>query len=172
MSWVRAHAPFGASVAACHHGLDFYKPLFVWCNRPDIAALASACPRIPNFHQRLSGARDPDGSFRTRDTACYPPSSARSLAALCVPFLSIMDKDFTADTWLTLLPARFPWPPSAFPVQDGAGTCSTACHAKPQSDDLLHTLRHAWSARLSNTGFVPKIVNALSSVRGGADPFS
>ena len=163
MSWVRAHSPFGAAVAACQHGLDVYKSWLFWCNPPIIAALASVCPHVADYHVRLSGVRNPDGSFRTRDTACYPASLARSLAALCVPFLSIMDREFTAQTWLQLLPARFPWPPTPYPIQDGAGNSSTACHAKPQSEDVFRTFRHVWSTHLADSGLVFKVVNALSS---------
>ena len=163
MAWVRAFAPFGASVASCAHGLDHKKSWLFWSNRPSVAALASVCPHLPGYHCPQLRRRTADGGFLTRTTACYPPSLASSIASLCVPFVSIEDRGYTLATWVDLLPARLPWPAYPFPVEDGAGTGSTACHTRPQTDDYFKALRHAWSARLARTGLVPKIVTALSS---------
>ena len=163
MAWVRAFAPFGASVACCAHGLDYKKAWLFWCNRPSVAALAVACPHLPGYHRPLSAQRSADGMFLTRATACYPPSLASAIASLCVPFVSIEDREYTISTWVALLPPRLPWPPYPFPVEDGAGMGSAACHTHPQSEDHFKALRHAWSARLLSSGLVPKIVTALSS---------
>ena len=115
------------------------------------------------YHRPLSAQRSADGMFLTRATACYPPSLASAIASLCVPFVSIEDREYTLSTWVALLPPRLPWPPYPFPVEDGAGMGSTACHTRPQSEDHFKALRHAWSARLLSSGLVPKIVTALSS---------
>ena len=95
MAWIRAFAPFGASVAACRHSLDADKRWLFWSNRPCVAALASTCPHLPGFHKFFRNSRQPDGSWSTRLTATYPQSLAEAIAALRVPFLSVQNTVYT-----------------------------------------------------------------------------
>ena len=163
MAWVRAFAPFGASVAACSHGMDADKHWLFWSNRPCVAALASSCPHLKGFHRLLRSKRLPDGSWSTRLTATYPQSLAEAIAALCVPFLSVKDTVYTRNSWSALLPPRLPWSAQHLPVEDGAGCSSTACHVTPQGDDIFRPLRRAWMERLIKSGLVHTIVSAVSS---------
>ncbi|CAE7225121.1 unnamed protein product [Symbiodinium natans] len=155
MAWVRAFAPFGASVASCAHGLDYKKAWLFWCNRPSVAALASVCPHLPAYHRPLSRQRTADGGFLTRTTACCRPPSPAPLHPSASPSCQLRTAIIHCLHGLTCCPP--------FPVEDGAGTGSAACHVRPQSDDHFKALRRAWSARLAHTGLVPKIVTALSS---------
>ena len=46
-NWLARSVPFGAQVAACHHGLDVSKRWLFLSNQPSILDLASICQHPP-----------------------------------------------------------------------------------------------------------------------------
>ena len=80
-SWLAVHAPYCAHVAACQYGLALPKAWAFWANFSVLGFVACKCPHPPIFHPPFAGRRNADGSFATRQTACYPDALAAAIAA-------------------------------------------------------------------------------------------
>ena len=79
-SWLAVHAPYCAHVAARQYGLPLPKAWAFWANFSVLAPVACRCPRPPRFHPSFAGRRNADGSFATRQAACYPDALATAIA--------------------------------------------------------------------------------------------
>ena len=82
--------------------------------------------QVEDLLKRLP-ARLPDGSFRTRLSACYPASMATGIATCLAPALSSGSDMIPIADWESLLPAKLLMPRHTHRIEDGAGTQSTAC---------------------------------------------
>ena len=78
--WVHAIAPFAAQACACQFDKDWAKAWMFVANRPTISHLARSCPHPHGTHEQIVGVRLPDGTFKSRITAEYPPQLAQALA--------------------------------------------------------------------------------------------
>ena len=131
-------------VAACQFGLPLPKAWAFWCNFD----LGCRCPHPPRFHPSFAGKRNSDGSFATRQTACYPQLLAEGIALSVQHFLSILSEPVPFTAWRQFLPATFIWPIASHRIEDGAGTCSSAFWGVPREADSLGRLRALWLRRL------------------------
>ena len=143
-AWLAVHAPFCCHVAACQYGLPLPKSWAFWASHPVLQPVACKCPHPPRYHPSFAGRRNPDGSFATRQTACYPDALAAALAQHIAPFLSVRQDPVPLSAWTSFLPRTFVWPCHSSRIEDGAGTCSSAFWGKPREPDVLKPLRSAW----------------------------
>ena len=162
-SWLAVHAPYCAHVAACQYGLALPKAWAFWANFSVLATVACKCPHPPRFHPPFAGRRNADGSFATRQTACYPDALAAAIAAQIAPFLSVRSAAVAFGEWPSLLQPSFIWPQPSGRIQDGAGTCSSAFWGTPREPDVLKPLRSAWCSRLQTPGLLPGLLAHLVS---------
>ena len=99
-----------------------------------IAQLACTCQHTPGSHQSIAGVQV-DGQYLSALTAEYPPSLAKSLAKLTLPFVSQQGhysasiSDFTDFITEDFVPCRLK-------LCDGAGLNSTADHSTPKLGGL------------------------------------
>ena len=84
-SWLAVHAPYCVHVAACQYGLPLPKAWAFWSNFSVLSPVACKCSHPPGFHPSFAGRRSSDGSFATRQTACYPDKLAAAIAVLFCP---------------------------------------------------------------------------------------
>ena len=136
-AWLSVHAPFCTHIAACQFGLALPKAWAFWSNFDLLSGLGCRCPHPPRFHPSFAGKRNSDGSFATRQTACYPQPLAEAIAACIQHFMSMRAEPFTFASWRELLPPSFLWPIRSVRVEDGAGTCSSAFWGVPRERDLV-----------------------------------
>ena len=108
------------------YGLPLPKAWAFWANFSVLAQVACRCPHPPRFHPSFAGRRNADGSFATRQTACYPDALAAAIATQIAPFLSVRSAAVSFGEWPSLLPPSFVWPQPSGRIEDGAGTCSSA----------------------------------------------
>ena len=74
-----------AHVAACEHGMDYYKSWAFCASFASIRTLASTCCHAPGAHKSIAGLKQ--GNIHVSAlTAEYPGSLATALAALLQPF--------------------------------------------------------------------------------------
>ena len=95
MEW----AALCSHVAACSHGMDYYKSWALCASFGSIAQLASVCTHPPGSHSTIAGARTGD-KYISELTAEYTPSLARSMAPLFAPYA-------TSQGWLNASIADF-----------------------------------------------------------------
>ena len=88
----------------------------------------------------FAGKRLSNGSFTTRQTACYPSSLAVAIANWVQPWLSVREEP-----------------------EDGAGTCSSAYWQVPRERDFFRDLRQAWVSRILQPGFIQSVLGRLNS---------
>ena len=162
-SWLAVHAPYCVHVAACQYGLPLPKAWAFWSNFSVLSSVACKCSHPPGFHPSFAGRRSPDGSFATRQTACYPDKLAAAIAAAIAPFLSVRTSMVAFEDWSSLLPTEFIWPMQPGRIEDGAGTCSSAFWGTPRELDILKPLRSSWLRRLQSPGLLSGILAHLVS---------
>ena len=138
-------------MAACQYGLQLPKSWAFWASHPVLQPVACKCPHPPRFHPSFAGRRNPDGSFATRQTACYPVA------------LSLRQEPILLASWTSLLPQSFVWPRHTSRIQNGAGTCSSAFWGQPREPDVLKLLRSAWLKRLEAPGLLSGLLTHLVS---------
>ena len=160
-SWLSVHAPYCAHVAACQYGLPLPKEWAFWANFSVLAPIACKCPHPPRFHPSFAGRRNADGSFATRQTACYPDALAAAIAAQIAPFLSIRSTAIAFGEWPSLLPPSFVWPQPSGRIEDGA----SAFWGTPREPDVLKPLRTAWLCRLQTPGLLSGLLTHLVSFK-------
>ena len=114
-------------------------------------------------HEQIVGVRLPDGTFKSRITAEYPPQLAHALAFIIRPFLSMCNLMLHVADWQTILPKQLSWPNPPGRIEDGGGLPSTALHMVPQGHDKMASLRSRWFKRLSDSRQCLKITAALLS---------
>ena len=161
--WVHAVAPFAAQACACQFDKDWAKAWMFVANRPTISHLARSCPHPHGTHEQIVRVRLPDGTFKSRITAEYPPQLAHALAFIIRPFLSTGNPLLHVADWQTILPKQLSWPDPPGRIEDGGGLPSTALHMVPQRHDKLASLRSRWFKRLSDSRQCLKITAALLS---------
>ena len=162
-SWLAVHAPYCVHVAACQYGLPLPKAWAFWSNFSVLSPVACKCSHPPGFHPSFAGRRSSDGSFATRQTACYPDKLAAAIAAAMAPFLSVRTSTVPFANWSSLLPPEFIWPMQPARIEDGAGTCSSAFWGTPREPDILKPLRSSWLGRLQSPGLLSGILTHLVS---------
>ena len=92
MSWLqgdnidmlREWAAHCSYVAACSHGMNYYKSWALCASFESIAQLASVCTHPAGSHSTIAGARHGD-KYVSELTAEYPPSLAHGMAKLFAP---------------------------------------------------------------------------------------
>ena len=80
--WLLEIAPFAAHASACQFGSSWAK---TWCfvsNKAHVHQLAKSCNHDRNSHDKIAGVRLPDGTFKSRLTAEYPPALAMAIAEI------------------------------------------------------------------------------------------
>ena len=137
-SWIRHHALHSTEVAACQHGLDYRKSWLFVSNLSALESLASTCVHPPGAHVITSGRRSAQGTFLTRDTACYPASLCLNIFGPCFRLTSVKSLSYPGTAYCH----QFCFVYFESPRGGWRGTCSSAC----------------WSA--------PSIVSAISDVPG------
>ena len=162
-SWLAVHAPYCCHVAACQYGLPLPKAWAFWASHPVLEPVSCKCPHPPRFHPSFAGKRNPDGSFASRQTACYPDALAAAIARQVAPFLSVRQDPVSFADWSSLLPSDFVWPCPSSRIEDGAGTCSSAFWGVPREPDILKPLRSAWLARFQTPGLLSGLLAHLVS---------
>ena len=88
-----------ARVAACNHGMDYYKSWAMCATFQSIASLACTCGHAPGTHQSIAGVQV-DGKFLSSLTAEYPPSLASAPAALIIPFTTSQGHDLLPEDFV------------------------------------------------------------------------
>ena len=144
-AWLAVHAPFCAHIAACQFGLPLPKAWAFWSNFDLLSALGCRCPHPPRFHPSFAGKRNSDGSFATRQTACYPQPLAEAIAKCIQHFMSLLDEPVLFASWRDLLPASFIWPVSSVASRTG----------------LALAALHFGACRVSVTSFAPFVLCGL-----------
>ena len=130
VTYLREVAARCAHVAACAHGMDFYKSWAMCASFPSIASLACTCTHAPGVHKTIAGLKR-DNGYVSSLTAEYPPSLARQLASLMAPFCSSSGiKRYSIRDFANLLPG--PMVHRRPPVCDGAGINSSADKSNAQ----------------------------------------
>ena len=162
-SWIRHHALHSTEAAACQHGLDYRKSWLFVSNLSALESLASTCVHPPGAHVITSGRRSAQGTFLTRDTACYPASLCKAMAEHFRPLLSSHIGEIPFLSWHSLLPPALFWPIPSHRVEDGAGTCSSACWSAPSGSDYFRDIRRAWTSRILSGDFLQPFRARLSS---------
>ena len=134
-----------------------------WCNHDVLSSLGCRCPHPPGFHPSFAGKRNSDGSFATRQTACYPQPLAAAIASCIQPFLSLLPDPIKLPDWRKLLPPAFLWPAPGPRIEDGAGTSSSAFWGLPRETDFLRPLRSLWLKRLETPGLLSGVLSHMVS---------
>ena len=150
-------------MAACQHGLDYRKSWLFVSNLSALESLASTCVHPPGAHVITSGRRSAQGTFLTRDTACYPASLCKAMAEHFRSLLSSHIGEIPFLSWHSLLPPALFWPIPSHRVEDGAGTCSSACWSAPSGSDCFRDIRRAWTSRILSGDFLQPFRARLSS---------
>ena len=143
--------------------LHFRKPEPSGPTSPFLLLWLVKCLHPPRFHPPFAGRRNADGSFATRQTACYPDALAAAIASQIAPFLSVRSTAVAFGEWQFLLPPSFVWPQPSGRIEDGAGTCSSAFWGTPREPDVLKPLRSAWFSRLQTPSLLPGLLAHLVS---------
>ena len=133
-------------IAACAHGMNYYKAWAFCSTFSSIAKLRCVCEHPPGSHQVIAGAKL-QGRYLSSLTAEYPPSLAAALATRVAPFTtSLGHHEVSIAQFANLLPEPFVHRRPA--VCDGAGVNSTAEHSNarhspvtPLAHKLLAYLR-------------------------------
>ena len=162
-AWVRQVTPFLAQAFACQFDRDWQKAWMFVSNSAKIEQVARSCNHPAGSHQKIAGARLPDGSYLSRVTAEYPAQLAAALAQVLKPFTSDLGRFVKLSTWRSLLPVKLEWPIRPGRVEDGGGLTSTALVSIPPQDDPLGQLRKLWVSRLCDTKQCLKISAHLAT---------
>ena len=156
VEWIRAIAPHAVQVHACAHGKDWEKRWMFVSNERACFTLAADCP-----HDK--GSRNPDASWKSRETATYPESLACAIAELIFPWVTPEPLVLPLKSWQTALPVKLSWPSIHHRIEDGGGLNSTALWLQPSVHDPLGTLRKRWLQRLCDSKLVVQISAALET---------
>ena len=149
MSWLEpvaqsfiCHIAFHCVViAACCYDANWDKAWLFATSWDKLQSLAGTCQHPRGSHESVIGARDADGSFRSRKTAEYPKQLASSIANLVFPLLSQNSLDLSLTAALKYMPIKslqdFP-----FSSEDGGGIHSTPdwSMAERTSEDVFRLL--------------------------------
>ena len=149
-----------AHVAACEHGVDFYKSWAFCASFASIRALACTCCHAPGTHKSIAGLKQ--GNIHvSASTAQYPASLAAALAALLKPFCTqtgIRNASISDFANLLCEPVVHRRPP----VCDGAGFNSTADHTNPKASSPFQDLIQHWQQYALQHDLSPHIVQRLA----------
>lgn len=163
VEWIRAIAPHAVQVHACAHGKDWEKRWMFVSNKRACFTLAADCPHDKGSHSRVGGIRNPDGSWKSRETATYPESLACAIAELIFPWVTPEPLVLPLKSWQTALPVKLSWPSIHHRIEDGGGLNSAALWLQPSVHDPLGTLRKRWLQRLCDSKLVVQISAALET---------
>ena len=160
VTFLREISAHCAHVAACQHGMDFYKSWAMCASFPSIAQLACTCTHAPGVHKTIAGLKQ-GGQYVSALTAEYPRSLARQLAGLMAPFCSSLGhrryqiSDFANLLTETHIPRRPP-------VCDGAGHNSSADHSSPQASCCVQDVVEHWLGYVASNSLKQHIISHLA----------
>ena len=166
-SFIRHIAFHCVVIAACCYDANWDKAWLFATSWDKLQSLAGTCQHSRGSHESVVGARDADGSFRSRKTAEYPKQLASSIANLVFPLLSQNSLDLSLTAALKYMPIKslqdFP-----FSSEDGGGIHSTPdwSMAERTSEDVFRLLKQSlfefiFSKNLHKE-FLANIANKLS----------
>ena len=161
--WVHSVAPFAAHAGACRFGTDWAKTWFFVSNKIQILNLALSCNHAPNSHESVVGVKLPDGSYKSRLTAEYPPDLAVALAEVIKEFTTCSGQVCPLSTWKSHLPTKLTWPEVCHRIEDGGGIPSSASGHMLMSTSQCTQLRQKWFKRLCDSKDCLKIVAKLET---------
>ena len=147
-----------AHVAACEHGMDYYKSWAFCASLASIRTLASTCCHAPGARKSIAKQGNIHVSALTAE---YPGSLAAALAALLQPFCTqtgICKASISDFANLLCEPVVHRRPP----VCDGTGFTSTADHTNPKASSPFQDLIQHWQQYASQHDLSPHIVHHLA----------
>ena len=85
-SWLRQGSCSLVHLAACGFGKNWHKSWLFASSFPPLSSMACVCSHGQGAHESVTGI-GPDGEFRSRKTAMYPPKLASEFASIIDPLL-------------------------------------------------------------------------------------
>ena len=121
-------------------------------------SLGTVCGHPPGTHEQIAGARNPDGSYKSRATAEYPSEMCSAIADIISPLCSpdsgrLLDlssvQQYIPIKQLSDLPVSY---------EDGGGLFSEPDWSRPfrAVPDTFQSLRRQWVKLLLNNGLIQK----------------
>ena len=86
--FIKFCAFFLVNLPACAYNRSWYKSWLLAYTYPAMKSLGATCNHPPGSHEQIAGARNLDGSIKSRATAEYLTEMCDSIAALIYPLCS------------------------------------------------------------------------------------
>ena len=80
--FIKFCALFLVNFPACAYNRNWYKSWLLACTYPAMKSLGTVCGHPPGTHEQIAGARNPDGSYKSRATAEYPSEMCSAMLLL------------------------------------------------------------------------------------------
>ena len=107
-------------IAACEYQMDVDKSWIFSTSLASLKPLGALCSHQQGTHQSIIGTKHPDGSFKSRDTAQYPPCLCDAFASKIQHLFSKNSLDATCDQMMQFLAIKARNSPP-FSCEDGGG---------------------------------------------------
>ena len=141
MSWLEPEVqPFIANVgihcvmlAACAYNMDVDKSWIFATSLDSLRQLGTTCNHPKGTHESIIGTKHPDGSFKSRDTAQYPPSLCDAFARIVQHMFSKHSIDLPCNQIISFVAHKDRNAPP-FSCEDGGGI--------PSQPDWSQSSRH------------------------------
>ena len=168
--FIKFCALFLVNFPACAYNRNWYKSWLLACTYPAMKSLGQVCGHPQGSHEQIAGARNPDGSYKSRNTAEYPMEMCNAIAELISPLCSpehgqVLDlssvQQHVPIKHLSDLPVSY---------EDGGGLFSEPDWSRPfrTVPDTFQALRRQWVKILLNMGLTQKMQSFFNS--GDAHP--